>query len=251
MWRDRISEHLRKVEEGVIANPTIAPAGYAEGREALRFAEQQSAGWRALMHVGRPEGATLALLFAFVLVFLVDQVVCEGILREPLWLWAGNVPESVRRGEWWRLATALFLHANPLHLAMNGATLWLFGSAVEKTLGRWRMLVIFLAAGTLGNLGSLLHARYDVSVGASGGIFGIIGAFAVAAYRLRAPMHASARQRLLALMALMVAADLTIGWLEPQVDNFAHAGGFVAGLVWAALLKPRGQHCVGAPDSLS
>jgi membrane associated rhomboid family serine protease len=52
-------------------------------------------------------------------------------------------------------------------------------------------------------------------------------------------MYASVRRRLLVLMALVVTCDLTIGWLEPQVDNFAHAGGFIVGLVVAALLTPR------------
>jgi membrane associated rhomboid family serine protease/predicted negative regulator of RcsB-dependent stress response len=240
MWRERIEECLRHIEQrAIVMRTTSLPAGYLEGREALRFAEQQSAGWRALMHVGRPKGMTLALIFAFALVFLVDQVVFEGILHEPLWLWAGNMPESVRHGEWWRLFTALFLHANPLHLAMNGATLWLFGTAVEKAIGRWRLLVIFLVAGVLGNVWSVWHAHYDVSVGASGGIFGIIGAFAVAVYQLKSPMYATVRRRLLALIALAVASDLTIGWLEPQIDNLAHAGGFVAGLVLAIVLAPR------------
>ncbi len=240
LWRERISEHLQQVEQGTTAKAPVTPTpGYAEGQEALRFAEQQSAGWRALMHVGRPEGATLALLLAFAAVFLVDAVVCEGVLQEPLWLYAGNIPDSVRHGEWWRLVTALFLHANPLHLVMNGATLWLFGAAVERSLGRWRLLVIFLVAGTLGNVLSIWHAHYDVSVGASGGIFGIIGAFAVATYRLRSPAYATVRRRLLVLTALVVTCDLTIGWLEPQIDNLAHAGGFIAGLILAIVLVPR------------
>jgi membrane associated rhomboid family serine protease len=240
MWRERIEECLRQIEQGAIVTSTTAlSSGYMQGRETLRFAEQQSAGWRSLMYVGRPKGMTLALLLAFALVFFFDQVVFEGILHEPLWLWAGNVPESVHHGEWWRLFTALSLHANPLHLAMNGATLWLFGTAVEKAIGRWRLLVIFLVAGVLGNVWSVWRAHYDVSVGASGGIFGIIGAFAVAVYQLKSPMYATVRRRLLALIALAVASDLTIGWLEPQIDNLAHAGGFVAGLVLAIVLVPR------------
>ena len=240
LWRDRISEHLQQVEQRTGTTVSVKPTpGYAEGQDALRFAEQQSAGWRALMHVGRPEGATLALLLAFAAAFLVDAVVFEGALQEPLWLYAGNIPDSVRHGEWWRLVTALFLHANPPHLVMNGVTLWLFGTAVEKTVGRWRLLVIFLVAGTLGNVLSVWRAHYDVSVGASGGIFGVIGAFAVATYRLRSPMYATVRQRLLGLIVLAVASDITIGWMEPQIDNFAHAGGFVAGLLLAMVLVPR------------
>jgi len=240
LWRERICVQLRQVEKGTSATSTVAlPPGYVEGQEAVRLAERQSASWRALMHVGRPDGVTLALLLAFALVFLVDAAVFEEMLHQPLWLWAGNIPESVRHGEWWRLVTALFLHANPPHLVMNGATLWLFGTAVEKSIGRWWLLAIFLVAGTLGNALSVWHAHYDVSIGASGGIFGVIGAFAVAAYQLRSPMYTTVRRRLLPLIALVVTCDLTIGWLEPQIDNLAHAGGFVAGVLLAIVLFPR------------
>jgi rhomboid protease GluP len=122
---------------------------------------------------------------------------------------------------------------------MNGAALWIFGSAVEKTIGWWRYLAVFLLAGALGNLASAFDTRYDVAIGASGGIFGVIGAFAVGVWRLRSPMYFALRRRLLMLIVLMVATDFTIGGLEPQVDNLAHVGGFFGGILIAALLWPR------------
>jgi len=244
LWREAIARDLQRAEalpETINSSVGFAAQtpGYAAGQQTLQLAEQQAAGWRALMYMGQPQRGALALLVVFTLVFLVNAIVFEGIVQQPLWLWAGNVPEAVRHGEWWRPTTALFLHANLLHLAMNGFALWLFGSAVEKSIGRWRFMAIFLVAGSFGNLLSAMMARYDVSVGASGGVFGVIGAFAVAAYHLEGPMFAPVRRRLLMLIALMVAVDLTISGLEPQVDNLAHAGGFVAGLVLAALLCPR------------
>ena len=239
VWLERIAEQLLRARQGARATVLAMPSGYVEGQEALRAAEQQSAGWRALVHVGAPEGVTLVLLLAFAVVFLVDAVVCEGVFLQPLWLWTGNVPGSLRHREWWRPVTAMFLHGNPLHLLMNSATLWMFGPAVEKAVGRWRLLVIFLLAGTFGNVLSLWHAHYEVSVGASGGIFGVIGAYVVAVHRLKAPMYDTMRRRLLALIALAVACDLTIGWLEPQIDDLAHAGGFIAGLILAIVLVPR------------
>jgi len=122
---------------------------------------------------------------------------------------------------------------------MNGIALWMFGSAVEKTMGWWRFLVLFLVAGSLGNLLSAFNVRYEVAVGASGGIFGLVGAFVVAVYRLDGPMYGAMRRRLLLLLGLMVAADFSIGWLEPQIDNVAHVGGFVAGIIIAAVLYRR------------
>jgi membrane associated rhomboid family serine protease len=237
LWRDAITEHLRRAESGELpADSTARDAIYEHRQELLRNAEKETAAWRALMHLGRPEPATLSLLLVFAGVYLVGSLFLHGSLQERLWLWGGNTPDTVKNGEWWRVFTALFLHANLLHLGMNGAGLWLFGSAVEKTMGRWRFLAVFLLAGALGNLLSASLARYDVAVGASGGIFGVIGAFAVAVWRLRSPMYFALRRRLLFFLALMVTLDFSIGWLEPQIDNLAHVGGFVAGIVLAAVL---------------
>jgi membrane associated rhomboid family serine protease len=212
-------------------------------REGLQAAESLSADWRALMSWGRPAAITLALVLACAATWLADKAFFAG----KLWMWAGNEPESVREGEWWRPVSALFLHANWLHLTMNGAALWMFGSAVERTFGRWRFVVIFLLAGAAANTMSAWIGHYDVSVGASGGIFGLIAAFAVSVYRLRSPVLLAARRRLLVILGLMLTVDLTIGGLEPQVDNLAHAGGFVAGLVLALALWKR---CVRAADSV-
>ncbi len=217
------------------AYPALSPV-YVRGQELLRRAEKDSAGWRALMHMGRPERVTLSLLLVLAVVHLAVGWFLPEEMQEKVLMWAGNSAETVKAGEWWRPFTALFLHANLLHLGMNGAGLWLFGSAVEKSMGRWRMLVVFVAGGALGNLLSAWLARYDVAIGASGGIFAVVGAFAVGVWRLRSPMYVVLRRRMLVLVALMVAADFTIGGLEPQVDNLAHVGGFVAGILLALAL---------------
>jgi rhomboid protease GluP len=75
-----------------------------------------------------------------------------------------------------------------------------------------------------------------VAIGASGGVFAVIGAFGVGVWRLRSPMYLFLRRRLLVVLALMVAADFAIGGLEPQVDNLAHVGGLVAGAMLAVVL---------------
>lgn len=250
LWRDVIARNLQQAEAlpetpGPAASVAALGPGYAAGQQAVRLADQQSAEWRALMCIGSPGGVTLTLLAVLACVYFTDVILFDGFLHRPLLIWAGNIPEAVRRGEWWRPTTAIFLHANLLHLGMNGLALWLFGSAVEKSMGRWRYLAIFFVAGSLGNLLSAMTSTYDVSVGASGGIFGVIAAFAVATYHMDSPLYASLRRRLLMLLALMVTADFTISGLEPQVDTLAHAGGFVAGLVLALLLHPRKQTSVG------
>jgi membrane associated rhomboid family serine protease len=218
------------------ADGALPPVLQGLARDGLAAAEQSVADWRALLSWAKPAPATLVFVLICTITWLVDKFQFDG----KLWVWAGNIPGSWSEGEWWRPLTALALHANWLHLTMNALALWMFGSAVERTLGRWRFVVIFLMAGTAANALSARFGHYDVSVGASGGIFGLIAAFAVCVYRLRAPLHMAVRRRLLLLLGLMLAVDLTIGGLEPQVDDLAHAAGFAAGLVLAlALSKPR------------
>ena len=195
----------------------------------LHHADTEMTRWRGLMHAGRPTGLTLALLVTLTGVFALDVV----WFRQSLLEWLGNVPFGVANGEWWRPVTAMFLHANLLHLAANIAGLWMFGEVIERTWGWARMLTIFLVAGVAANVASAGLGGFDVSVGASGGIFGLVAAFGVAAYRLRAPVPAAVRRRLLWLIGAMVAGDFVIGAVEAQIDGVAHAGGFGVGLVLA------------------
>ncbi len=240
LWREAITQQLQRAQaEELPAQWAAQDPAYAHGQDLLQRAEKDTAVWRALMHMGRPEPATLVMLVILVVVYLVGDVFLSSDLQEKFLMWAGNSSATVQQDEWWRLFTALFLHANWLHLTMNGAGLWIFGTAVEKTMGRWRLLVVFLVAGALGNLASAFVAHYDVAIGASGGIFGVIGAFAVAVWQLRSPMYHTLRRRLLVVLALMVVTDFTIGGLEPQVDNLAHVGGFVAGILIALVLYRR------------
>jgi membrane associated rhomboid family serine protease len=243
LWHETLSQYRQQAEAGQSPATFAAQTdAYNRSRALLEQAVEQSAGWRALMHLGKPERATLALVLVLVAVFATGSIVLSEKWQERIILWAANAPDVVTHGQWWRVLTALFLHANLLHLAMNAIALWVFGSAVEKTLGRWQLLLIFLISGMTGNFLSALRASYDLAIGASGGIFGVIGAFAVAIWRLKEPMYAPLKRRLLLLLALVVTADLTIGWLEPQVDNLAHAGGFAAGILLAGALSPRRSH---------
>lgn len=238
LWREAIMRHLRGAEAGELPTAYAAQQdSYARGQQNLRMAEEQTVAWRALMHMGQAGRITLALLVVMGVAYVAAELFLSGELQEQFWLWAGNGPETVSHNQWWRVFTALFLHANLLHLAMNGAALWIFGSAVERAMGRWRFLLLFFVAGAAGNSISAAAARYDIAVGASAAIFGVVGAFAVAVYRLDAPMYMSVRRRLLMLLGLVVAADFAIGGMEPQVDNLAHVGGFVAGIALAMALR--------------
>jgi membrane associated rhomboid family serine protease len=95
-----------------------------------------------------------------------NRIYEEGALYGPL----------VANGDWWRLFTSMFLHYGPLHLGLNMLALWWFGAAVEGVLGRGRYLLLYLVSGLAGSAGALLFTPDSVTVGASGAIFGILGA---------------------------------------------------------------------------
>src|SRR5688572_24481912 len=95
-----------------------------------------------------------------------NEIYFDGVLAAPL----------VDQGDWWRLITAAFLHYGPIHLAMNMLGLWWFGGAVEQVLGRGRYLLLYLVSGLAGSAGALILSPNALTVGASGAIFGILGA---------------------------------------------------------------------------
>lgn len=135
---------------------------------------------------------------------------------------------GVAAGQYWRLVTAMFLHAGLLHIAFNAYALWLFGTIVEQELGGLRLLLIFFVTGFFASAASYAFGPDAVGVGASGAIFGIFGAFIAYNYRRRHLAIAAARLRS-ALMLIVINAVLAFS--ISGIDWRAHVGGLAAGLV--------------------
>ena len=95
-----------------------------------------------------------------------NEIYREGVLYGPV----------VANGDYWRLFTSMFLHYGPIHLLFNMLALWWFGGAVENVLGRGRYLLLYLVSGLAGSAGALIMSPNALTVGASGAIFGILGA---------------------------------------------------------------------------
>ena len=90
---------------------------------------------------------------------------------------------GVAHGDWWRLFTAMFLHASFFHIAVNMYSLYFVGSIMEQVIGRWRFLLLYLASGLAGSAGALILSPLSLTVGASGAIFGILGALLIIEYQ--------------------------------------------------------------------
>ncbi len=141
----------------------------------------------------------------------------------------GSFPLS--QGQWWTLFTAIYLHGGLLHILFNMIWLRNVGYAVDELFGTSRAFIIFTAAGVVGFIASDL-LRVAFTVGASGSIFGLLGAL-IYYGRHRGGSFGEALYRQVGSWALMAFA---FGFFFPGVNNWAHAGGFVGGYLAAMLL---------------
>jgi len=150
----------------------------------------------------------------------------------------------VASGEWWRIFTAVLLHAGFLHVGFNMYALYLFGPRLEQQVGSPAFAALYLAAAGVG--GAFSYAFGDprqVSIGASGAIFGLFGAWLYAAWKLRHTRSGRAMfNQLFVLLVLNAALPLFI----PNIDWRAHAGGLLAGIGIAALWS---RLAVGRPNA--
>ena len=203
---------------------TPAPVGHhcptcvAESRRGMR---------RVRPMIPRPRSATTAILAVNVAAFALGAIL--RVLGGRSLLEAGAmVPALVAGGEWWRLLTPMFLHVGVLHLALNSFGLYLFGNLVEQSLGTARMLALYLVAGFCATVVSFTFGPVGVAgVGASGAVFGLLGAWL--AYNLRRRSLRLARANVQWALTL-IGINLVFGLSVPGIDNLAHIGGLVAGV---------------------
>ncbi len=186
-----------------------------------------------------PRGATDALvtktLIAInVIIYLITAVQGNGLnapggaLFDKFFLVGGHVFANghlyggVAHGEWWRLITAAFLHASLIHIGFNMLALWWLGAAVEQYLGRTRFVALYFVAGLAGSAGALTQTQ-GVTVGASGAIFGILGAMLILEWQATGRLGGNAMTLIVINLALSFAlANVSIG---------GHIGGLIGGIL--------------------
>ncbi|HCV27880.1 MAG TPA: hypothetical protein DGB32_06105 [Dehalococcoidia bacterium] len=144
---------------------------------------------------------------------------------------------EIADGQFWRLITPVFMHIGIFHLLANSISLLVFGGIVERSYGWRAFLAIYLTAGVAGNVASYA-AGPTVGAGASGAIFGMLGAFAVYLYLNRVVFGSAARGSLGGL-AFIIVINVSLGLTTTGVDNWAHLGGLIAGTLLALRLSPR------------
>ena len=169
-------------------------------------------------------------------VYLLQLVMGAGLAARTGWIYEHGVLVStaldssgqvvgVAEGDWWRLVTAMFLHYGPLHLGMNMLVLWFIGPPLEDYFGHGRYALVYLVSGLAGSAGALIWSPNALTVGASGAIWGIMGAALVLEARRTYVFGGQA-------MGLVV-LNLAFTFLVPGVSIGGHVGGLVGGALCA------------------
>ena len=209
---------------------TVAPVGlrcpdHAGARRGARVAAQRGIARAPGMRRGATEAlVTKSLIAINVAIYLITAVQGAGInapggqLFAKMWL---DGPD-VANGEWWRLITAAFLHASLIHIGFNMLALWWFGAPVEEYLGRARFIGLYLVSGLAGSAGALTQT-HNVTVGASGAIFGVLGAMLILEWQATGRLGGNA-------MTLIV-INLAISFALANISIGGHIGGLIGGIL--------------------
>lgn len=200
------------------------PECVAEGRRTTRAPRTVYGG-----RVGGAAQVTRLLIAANVVVFVLTSVTGGNLLTGGASTLYGRfalIPAFVADGEWWRLVSSMFLHYGLVHIGFNMWALWVVGPPLEAVLGRARYVALYFLAGIGGGALALLVGPLNVqSAGASGAIFGLFGAFFVIARR-------SGRDT--GGIVGLIAINLVITFVVPNIDWRGHIGGLVTGALVAA-----------------
>jgi membrane associated rhomboid family serine protease len=211
---------------------TFAPVGIKcpehAGVGASRRASPQRTVRQARSTLGGVEApATLGLVVLNVLVYLITVYQGAGISEPGGKLFDDGALVGAliyQDGDWYRIVTAMFLHGSLLHLAFNMLALFWLGTIVEQAIGTWRYLLVYFVSGIAGSAGALLFSSpLAITVGASGAIFGIMGALLVLEYRATGTFAGQALG--------LIAVNLLLTFAIPNISKGGHVGGLVGGIL--------------------
>ncbi len=164
------------------------------------------------------------IIVANIIIHLLSLVPFLGNL---LFSWGAGANYLISDGQWWRFITPMFLHAGLLHLLFNMFSLYLFGPELEKLAGKVRFLTIYFMAGLFGTVATfLLQDAYYVHVGASGAIYGLLGAFGALVYYARNTLP-----QLRQIIVPIIVISVVMTFLTPNINITAHLSGLTVGFL--------------------
>lgn len=138
--------------------------------------------------------------------------------------------------QYWRLVTSLFIHIGFLHLFFNNYALYVIGQQIELLYGSSRFVLLYLLTGIAGSAASYFYNPEVASAGASGAIFGLFGVMAVFAFRYRKEIPREIQSSIKRQIIPLIVINLIIGFSIPIIDDSAHVGGLIAGIVFGLVI---------------
>lgn len=169
---------------------------------------------------------TYSLILINVIVFILLELAGGSTNSNVLINFGANYKPLVLSGEIYRLVTSAFLHIGMIHLLFNMYALYIIGPQVESFFGKFKFILIYLFSAISGNLLSMLFTN-GISAGASGAIFGLLGAILYFGYHYRVYLDGVIKSQIIPLILI----NLVIGFSTPGIDNGAHIGGLIGGVL--------------------
>lgn len=169
---------------------------------------------------------TYSIILLNIIIFMLSLLDYNMIIN-----YFANYYINVKNGEIYRLLTACFVHANFLHIFFNMYALYYIGPMVEKYYGKLKYLLIYLGSGIMGSLFSVVLSN-NVSIGASGAIFGLFGSMLYFGYKYRATLDGFVRSGIIPVLFI----NLILGFIVPNIDVYGHIGGLIGGLLLSYIL---------------
>ena len=189
-------------------------------------------------HLSRTKPVATWSLIAICIFMFIWMTLAGGSENiEVLLRFGANYGPLTKSGEWWRLVGSMFLHIGLIHLLVNMYALLVIGSTLEKYFGTQKYLALYAVAGVSGSIVSMI-VKSNISAGASGAIFGLCGAAAYIGYKYKNEIPLKLRNQLAGGMVPCIGYNLLYGFTATGIDNAAHIGGLIAGVVYSILIPP-------------
>ncbi len=218
-----VSEFFPKVKESVF-NDKMDPIEFFKLTEDMN--EKTIKNEKKLAKIFSPKKpvVTYALIVLNIMVYLFLVLYDRnGLIGGML----ANNRLKVITGDYYRLITSMFVHANMVHLLFNMYALFVLGPQVERYYGKLRFSLIYIVSGLLGSIFSCVFLKGGNSVGASGAIFGLAGSIVYFTYYYRATLQGTLRSQIIPVIII----NLLMGFMIPNIDVMGHIGGLIGGIL--------------------
>lgn len=180
---------------------------------------------------------TYVIIAICVLMFILTYIFGNGV--SDLIKYGANYDVLTKNGEYYRLFTSMFLHIGIFHLLCNMYSLYAIGKEIEIVFGKVKYLIIYILSGICGSILSLAFSKNVVSAGASGAIFGLLGAMLYFGYHYRTYLGNTLKNSIIPVIVI----NLVLGFMNTSINNAAHIGGLIGGILTTMM--------VGIPDKSS